>query len=463
MPDHGQWVRLLEGEPGAGPLRVLSIGSPAAPLARALRSRGHEVVELPPEGAEEALAGLARSSPGTLDAVLAVGFVERLRWDRWGLQQIHRMLREGGRLLLAVPDLYSLASLISPRYVASKLAKALGRPTAPHEIRSYSARRLRAILERIGYEPLRSSGHGLRPAWGLGDDGRWPPTHHVVLARRRPAAAALDVGDATRRFEAENREFLALRDRWRHQHGIPDAVPRPLEVERFAGARVLVLAPHPDDEIIGCGGTLLRLVRAGAKVTVLQATDGSASAALEDAPPADRRTIRLEEAHAVAEAASFEPTIFWNEDNHAFRAREELVARLRETLREIGPALVFTPWLADIHPDHLTLNRILAAALEGLPGKDTQVLGYEVWSLAPANLWCDVSSCMADVERLLLLYETAMKVDDFIHMCRTRNRYHARAMAGAPGYAEAFFATDPSRFREMVGRAPGAATSRSAP
>jgi len=466
-------VRLLEGEPGPKPSRILSLGADATPLALTLRNRGHEVVELRPEEGEEALGGVARSSPGTFDAVLAMGFVERLRWDRWALQQIHRALRDGGTLLLVVPNLYSVRSLVNPRYVAAKLAKLLpragrsrsGQPFsggAREAARSYPRGRLRATLERLGYESLRWSGIG-RPSRGRAAGESWPPTHHLILARRRRATAdpqpVPDPEPAVRRFAVENRAFLTRRDRWRREHMLPDGAPRSLEPERFAAARILALAPHPDDEIIGCGGTLLRLVRAGAKVTVLQATDGSASAALEDAPLATRRTTRLDEARAVAEAAGFEPTIFWREDNEAFRVRDDLVARLREALQEIGPALVFTPFIADIHPDHLTLNRILAGALEGLPERGMSVVGYEVWSLAPANLWCDVSSCMRDVERLLLLYETAMKVDDFIDVCSARNRFHALTLGGAPGYAEVFFATEAARFRDLVDRPPSRAST----
>jgi len=420
-----------------------------------------------PDACEEALGEIARSSPGTFDAVVAIGFVERLRWDRWALQQIHRALREGGTLLLAVPDLYSLRSLANPRYVGTKLAKLLarvgigreGRPasgTTREAVRSYPAGRLRMTLERLRYEPFHWASVGMHSSRGLGH-GTWPPTHHLVLARKRPEAPdprpASGAAASIRRFEAENQAFLELRNRWSRKHGLPGDELRPLEPERFAGARILVLAPHPDDEIIGCGGTLLRLARAGAKVTVLQATDGSASAALADAPPAIRRTIRLDEASAVAKAAGFEPTLFWNEDNAAFRARDDLAARLRETLREMEPALIFTPFIADIHADHQTLNRILAAALEGVPAGAMTVIGYEVWSLVPANLWCDVSACMGDVERLLMLYQTAMKVDDFIHMCSTRNRHHALFL-GAPDYAEAFFAVDPARFRALMGRVP---------
>lgn len=452
-------VRMVEGEPGHGALRILSLGTEAPPLAAALRGRGHQVVEPQPEAAEATLSEFVRSEPGAFDAVLAIGFVERLRWDRWALQRIQRVLRGGGTLLLAVPDLYSFRSLADPRYVAAKLAKVLPRmggganaagPTR-ETVRSYPAGRLKGMLERLGFEPRRWSRIGVRPG-STTLASTWPPTHHLVLARPRSAVVAADEAAEPRRFEAENRSFLALRERWRREVALGSEPPRALEPERYAGARVLVLAPHPDDEVIGPGGTLLRLARAGARVTVLQATDGSASASLDDAAPGIQKTIRLDEASAVANAAGFEPTIYWREDNRAFRMSEGLVRRLRGTLEEIRPALVFSPFLADIHPDHLTLNRILAAALEGRSGDEMSVIGYEVWSLVPANLWCDVTSCMADLERLLWLYPTAMMADDFIHTCTARNRYHARTLGGAARYAEAFFATDATHFRDLMGR-----------
>ena len=103
---------------------------------------------------------------------------------------------------------------------------------------------------------------------------------------------------------------------------------------------------------------------------------------------------------------------------------------------------------------------ILARALAGLPERETSVLGYEVWSLAPANRWCDVTSCTPELERLFLLYETAMKVDDLVRMSSARNRRHALALGRAPGYAEAFFAAEAGRFRGMVERQASSAPSR---
>src|SRR5277367_2511320 len=52
----------------------------------------------------------------------------------------------------------------------------------------------------------------------------------------------------------------------------PDRAPR--MIRSFTADPVLVLAPHMDDEVIGCGGTLHRHVQAGAHVTVIYLTDG---------------------------------------------------------------------------------------------------------------------------------------------------------------------------------------------
>lgn len=417
------------------------------------------MLELGPDGCDEALTGVARSSPESFDLVLALGLIEWLRWDRWGLQQIHRVLKDGGLLVLAAPDLYSLRSLLDPRYVAAKLAKRW-LPAAPRSgaraPRTYASRRLRALLEGLGFEITSWSGLGTSGVHVLDRLDRWLPTHHLVVARRRSNASWMppwmdDPALVRRSFEEEQRSDLALREVWRRRLEIPPGPPERLEPDRLSGARILVLSPHPDDEIIGCGGTLLRAVRAGAQVTVLQATDGSASAALDDAPQGVRRTVRLDEAQVVAEAAGFQPTIWWREDNGAFRYRDDLVAGLRQTLLEIRPTLIFTPFLADRHADHTTLNRIVASALE-TDVSNARIVCYEVWSLTPANLWCDVSACMGDVVRLLLSYETAMKVDDFVHMCSTRDHYHSLTLAGRPGYAEAFFATEPARFCELMRR-----------
>lgn len=76
---------------------------------------------------------------------------------------------------------------------------------------------------------------------------------------------------------------------------------------RPEGPRVLVFSPHPDDEVIACGGTIARLTTEGARVEVVFATDGamSHSAVLDihsDPTPAELRLVRREEARSAAVA-----------------------------------------------------------------------------------------------------------------------------------------------------------------
>jgi LmbE family N-acetylglucosaminyl deacetylase len=199
---------------------------------------------------------------------------------------------------------------------------------------------------------------------------------------------------------------------------------------------VLVLAPHPDDELMACGGTMMQLVAAGAHVIVVHATDGSEAASLLRAPDSIRRTVRVREAGEVADMLGLE-TVFWNESNADFQERPELVAKLARLIRERRPALVFTPFATDVHPDHQVVSRLLARALANAPAPE-RILAYQVWCLLPPNCVCEMTSEMREVAEAFRLYVTAMKVEDYIHITQDRNLTTAFECLGTPGYAEAF-------------------------
>ena len=452
-------LSMIEGLPLPSTLSALALSLADGPLAGELGARGYRVADRVDSRA---------ASRDSTDLVVVVGFLEHQSWDRWALQQVHALLRSEGVLVLVVPNTLSPASLADPRYLGAKVSKQLRKlllarglaapPATPRTgPKTYTRGQLGAMLETLGFELERWSGVGplgipVPPALA---------THHLVWCRKKPSIFGLDpkrpFPDPARhrqRFEEVHRPLVRVRDEWERSHPMrEDRGPQAIVPERYRGENVLVLAPHPDDEIIGCGGTLLRLVAAGARVVVLQATDGSASAALAEAREEVRRNLRLAEAESVSRAAGFARTILWREDNRSFVHKPERVAMLRATLAELGPALIFTPFVTDIHEDHRTLNRMLAEALEDPQRPDLEVLNYEVWSLAPANRHCDVAEVMPRLEELLFLYETAMKVDDFVHLCVDRNYYNSCLRAGHPGFAEAFLSVSPQTFRRIAGGA----------
>lgn len=148
---------------------------------------------------------------------------------------------------------------------------------------------------------------------------------------------------------------------------------------------LLVLAPHPDDESLGCGGLIALLIEAGSKVSVIFVTSGSASHTSETFPPNILSKIRESEAvRACSDLGVFLP------DLHFLRAPDSKLSGLDENgisalVDEISRILengeftsVAIPWRRDPHPDHMVVNRVGETVLEKIDGNITK-LEYPIW------------------------------------------------------------------------------------
>ena len=143
--------------------------------------------------------------------------------------------------------------------------------------------------------------------------------------------------------------------------------------------RLLVLAPHPDDETLGSGGLIARAASRGAAIRVLMLTDGEQ--AVWTRRLAERRvrlsaadlgrfgTVRRDEARrALARLGAAEDSlVFWGAPDTGLTSlllhdRETLVECLARELEEWRPTLVVSPSLADLHPDHSSAAVLLQLA-----------------------------------------------------------------------------------------------------
>jgi len=147
-------------------------------------------------------------------------------------------------------------------------------------------------------------------------------------------------------------------------------------------ARVVVVAPHPDDEILGAGGTIARLHRAGASVALVAVTDGEGS---HPGMETHLRRVRPQETAAAVARLGIRPHSV-HRLRHPDGKIDELT--LAEQLAElVNPGdLVLAPWSRDGHPDHDAAGRAAETA-SGRSG--TQLLAYLVWAwhwAEPADL-----------------------------------------------------------------------------
>jgi len=193
---------------------------------------------------------------------------------------------------------------------------------------------------------------------------------------------------------------------------------------------VVVLAPHPDDETIGCGGALARHVDAGDRVTVVVATSGEASGGGGGATLAATREA---ECRAACAALGVPPPTFLRlPDGALSEHEEELSAALRAL--DPPPAVVYAPAPLDPHPDHRAANRSLAAA--GLPA---EIYGYEVWGAASVDCVLDVGAAWERKARALDCYPSALAIVDYRVSARGLAAYRGvTAGLGPDGLAEGF-------------------------
>jgi len=213
----------------------------------------------------------------------------------------------------------------------------------------------------------------------------------------------------------------------------------------------MVLSPHPDDELIGCGGVLLGMIERRVHVAVIQMTDGADTAALHQADERTKRTVRIKEARRVAAAMGVADLLCLNVPNNALADATGVVPRLRDAIIKHRPQIVFVPFINDQHPDHAAANRHLQRTLEDMPQSyQPLILAYEVWSLTPSHLVVPIDRFVGRKLDLLMGYPTPMRVVDYIWHCQLRDGHHSRVYLNRNGYAESFLALERDGYVSLI-------------
>jgi len=144
---------------------------------------------------------------------------------------------------------------------------------------------------------------------------------------------------------------------------------------------VLVLAPHPDDEILGCGGTIARHVDSGDVVTVAIMTDASKGAPeLYSRESVD--ALRIEVRVALKTLGVHTVRFF---DFPAPRLTTHpgylIAAALSELVKDVRPEVMYVPHHGDLHTDHGVIHNAALVAGRPFPGGPVRAIyAYEALS-----------------------------------------------------------------------------------
>lgn len=199
--------------------------------------------------------------------------------------------------------------------------------------------------------------------------------------------------------------------------------------------RVLVLAPHPDDEIIGCGGALALLKEQGAEVSIVILSDGAMGG---DNPDGQLADLRAEESrHAACVLGIPEPS-FWSLPDRSLTYGEVLISRIRSEILAKDPEVVFLPSPTEIHPDHQAVALSGAEALRRLQGQRL-ALFYEVGVPLPTpNLLVSIDHVAGQKQQALRCFVSQLLEQPYIERTNGLNTFRAYHLGPRVMMAEAF-------------------------
>jgi len=211
--------------------------------------------------------------------------------------------------------------------------------------------------------------------------------------------------------------------------------------------RVMLLAPHPDDEL-ACAGTLIRHHVAGDQVRIVTATDGRLSGAY-GFDPLSMAERRREEADAAA--AHLGAELRWLGFPEGSWQSDDACAAIGRALAEMAPTILYAPSLVDYHAEHQHVARVLAAILRGTPSVEVRVYGIQV-PLTPllTNVVHDVSDLTQPMRAAYAAYATQRQAT----ASTMRLKHYAARLYGAGTLAEAFCVMPGGLYVDLQARSP---------
>jgi LmbE family N-acetylglucosaminyl deacetylase len=202
-----------------------------------------------------------------------------------------------------------------------------------------------------------------------------------------------------------------------------------------AARRVLAFAPHPDDEIYGCGGVLARYVAQGAQVEVVIVTDGAAQ--VEAGARDGHAATRAGESRAALACLGVQASSFWGLADRSLVGDDGLGARVAAAMRESAAEVVLAPSLWEIHPDHRALG---AAVLEAATLSDAAapcLLFYEIGAAQRPNLLVDITDVWPAKLRAMACFASQQQRQDYARHIEALNAWRTYSLPPSVRWAEA--------------------------
>ena len=187
--------------------------------------------------------------------------------------------------------------------------------------------------------------------------------------------------------------------------------------------RVLIVAPHADDEVLGCGGMMAIHSARGDDIRIVVLTDGAGGDPSGDGA-SDLATVRRRESLAAGRTLGVSDYRFLGLADGGLSQDGGLVETLRGELDEFGPELIYGPSPQEMHPDHRATSRALCAAC--MRDGSARVMLYGINGQVTANVLIDTTGVFEKKRAAIERFESQLVYHDMVGKAEAAD--HARTV-----------------------------------
>ncbi|EDN72992.1 LmbE-like protein [Beggiatoa sp. SS] len=205
---------------------------------------------------------------------------------------------------------------------------------------------------------------------------------------------------------------------------------------------VLVLAPHPDDEVFGCGGAIMQHLAQENSVSVIIATDGSAATTHPDQESLlNYIKTRQQESYHAAQILGYGNPDFLGITDRTLECSEALIQQLFDYIQDKQITQVYAPSVMEIHPDHYTLALIAVEAVRRC-GESVSLAMYEIGAPLHPNVLLDITRFFKRKQEAMACFVSQLAIQEYDRHIEGLNSYRCYTLPKMVRAVEGFYVVD---------------------
>ncbi len=217
----------------------------------------------------------------------------------------------------------------------------------------------------------------------------------------------------------------------------------PVEIKHPKGKSIVVIAPHPDDELIGPGGTLLKSASNGSKINIIYLTSDNDSEAI---------MTREKEAKEAVEALNCSVKFLrWGVKK--IPSDKDSLEVLSDAIKSYSPDTIMVTFCLDDHDDHRRASELIMLLYSNnLISDNIEIWAYQIYSAILANVVVDITKFKKEKESCIEKYYSQYRSRNWAHYSLGLNAWNCRFLKGRGSekvYAELFLVLPIKEYSEL--------------